>query len=111
MFVPSASDTDFATEARSVLPSLSRCAKLGDIEGLLTAIEACGGGAALGGGGAGISALMHASRSGHEEAVACLIDARAPVDTRSERGCTALTLAAEAGHAAVVRALVDGGAD
>lgn len=57
------------------------------------------------------TALMHASKNGHELRVRFLLERSAEVNTRSWIGRTALHLAAEAGHECIVQLLLECKAD
>ena len=57
------------------------------------------------------NALMYAARNGHAAVVEHLIRAGSPLDDGDNRNFTAAFMAAEKGHDAVLRLLVDAGAD
>ena len=59
----------------------------------------------------GMTALLHAARQGHGEAVEALLDAGTDIDQVSADGTTPIFIAALNGHFDLVLALLDGGAD
>ncbi len=59
----------------------------------------------------GMTALLHAARQGHAEAVEALLDAGAEIDQVSADGTTPIFIAALNGHFDMVLALLDRGAD
>jgi ankyrin repeat protein len=58
-----------------------------------------------------LASLVHAAEAGNESAVSLMLDLGFPIDVRRDDGATALHAAAYAGSAAVVRLLLDRGAD
>ncbi len=59
----------------------------------------------------GMTALLHAARQGHDEAVEVLLEAGADVDRASADGTTPIFIAALNGHFDLVMALLERGAD
>ena len=59
----------------------------------------------------GMTALLHAARQGHAEAVEALLDAGADIDRVSADGTTPMFIAALNGHFDLVMALLERGAD
>lgn len=57
------------------------------------------------------NALHAAASAGYTSAVRCLLDARAEVDAKSEKGRTAAMMAAWRGHVDIVAILAEAGAD